>query len=164
MPEGSKHMSVGFGSDNDLYKIFDAGRIKVKRYVIHPEYSAGGDEMNGEELVKNDIAILELVTPIEFTDYLQPGCIQNKAMSSYPNSGVLSTAGYGLFEPFEVDLETGRVLSGRKLARHLKEVELKDVSATSKKCLADKGLLCANSINKGESSCKGDSGSYLNVN
>lgn len=153
-------MSVGFGNDNDLYKIFDAGRIKVKRYVIHPEYYAGGDEMEGEELVKNDIAILELVSPIQFDDLVQPGCIQAETMGSYPNGGVLSTAGYGLYEPFEVDLQTGEVISNRKLSRYLKEVELKDVSAATKKCQNDKGLLCANSIIPGESSCKGDSGSY----
>ena len=152
-----KHMSVGFGNDNDLYKIFDAGRIKVKRYVIHPGYTAGGQQDTPEEYVLNDIAILELEKPIDFDDYVQAGCIQKAAMSSYPNDHLL-TAGYGLINPFVFDNVTGRGLPGNTLSRLLKEVELKDVSSTAKKCLDNKSLVCANSINEGESSCKGDSG------
>ena len=159
--KGTKHMSVGFGGDNDLFKIFDAGRIKVKRYVIHPDYKVSGVPDTEDELVENDIAILELSSPIQFTDYLQPGCIQSTPMSSYPNGGVLSTAGFGLVDPFEEDSLTGRPVSPNKLSRHLKEVEVQDISATAKKCLADKSLVCVNSINEGESSCKGDSGSAI---
>lgn len=154
-------MSVGFGNDNDLHKIFDSGRIPVKRFVIHPDYAEGGHQDSPDEFVLNDIAILELATPIQFNDYLQPGCIQNRPMDRYPNGGVLSTAGFGLTEPFEYDSTDGSALPGQKLSRYLKEVELKDVSLRTPKCFYNKKLLCATSINKGESSCKGDSGSAI---
>ena len=81
-------------------------------------------------------------------------------MNSYPNNQLV-TAGYGLINPFELDLQTGLQVPGNTLSRHLKEVELKDVSSTAKQCLKTKSLVCANSTIAGESSCKGDSGSAI---
>lgn len=61
-------MSVGYSNDNDLVQIFDNGRIKVKSYVVHPEW----DPIT----IENDIAILKLERSIRFTSFTSPGCLQ----------------------------------------------------------------------------------------
>lgn len=59
-------LSVGFGNENDLVKIWDAGRIKVKKAIVHPKY-------NLKRELENDIALLELEHPIQFSDTVGPG-------------------------------------------------------------------------------------------
>lgn len=57
--------SVGFGNDNDLIKIFDAGRIRVKKSFLHPKFN--------ETNLTNDIGLLELNETINFMKTVKPG-------------------------------------------------------------------------------------------
>ena len=134
-------MSIGVGADNDLHKMFDAGRIFVKNKFLHPQYNQ----------TENDIALLELESPIQFTRYIQPTCIQTSKRASY---GLLNTAGFGRVNKLEIDRLTGKPLS-KSIKRFLKEIDLRDVSASTKKCKENPNLICADSITEGDSSCTG---------
>lgn len=149
VPGENAHMSVGYGNENDLVKIFEAGRIKVKKAYVHPNYN--------QTSVENDIAILELSSPIKFGPDVSPACITKKIQNDFP---AVNTAGFGLVHRLEVDPLTGQRRPGN-VSRYLKDVDLKDVSSTAKKCQEQPKLFCADKINKGESSCAGDSGGSI---
>ena len=53
---------------NNLYDDHDHGvSVDAKSYVVHPEYD--------ESTLKNDIALVRLVEPVEFSDYVRPVCL-----------------------------------------------------------------------------------------
>ena len=61
-------------------------RIKVKKITSHPDYDKGSKN--------NDIAVLELVEDLTFTDKVKPACLPSSADKDY--SGSASTiSGWG---------------------------------------------------------------------
>ena len=99
--------SIGFGGDNDLVKIYDNGRIPIKRGIIHPNYG------NSESFnFADDIALLELDSPIDFEkdSTIGPGCIDPNSAKFY-ESNVMIT-GFGLTSKVIINLKTGDVQRG----------------------------------------------------
>jgi len=67
-------------------KKFDAKtkRLNVKRVIVHPKWT--GDY---EDEMSNDIALIELRTPISFNEFVQPACLPDE----------VSTNPAGLYQP-----------------------------------------------------------------
>ena len=106
----------------------------------------------------NDIALIELEQPLEFTETVLPGCLDTeKARKSY---GDVVITGYGLTSKVMLDRRTGEVQKG-SVSRFLKELDYKDTSESAEKCETLKGILCVDS-NAGtrESGCYGDGGKF----
>lgn len=146
----SNKLSVGAGGDNDLIQIYENGRTYAKA-IIHPDY----DTINGE----NDIALLELEQPLEFTETVLPGCLDTeKARKSY---GDVVITGYGLTSKVKLDRRTGQPVQESSVSRFLKELDYEDISESAEKCETLKGILCVDS-NAGtrESGCYGDGGKF----
>lgn len=142
-------LSIGVGGDNDLVKIYNHGRIYVKRVISHPEFNTDN--------LANDIALLELEEPLNLTERIAPACLDNeKARKNYGNVVI---TGYGVTSKVIVDMRTGQPISKPVGSRFLKELDYKDISETGEKCQRFKGILCVDSL-KGirESGCYGDSG------
>lgn len=58
-------LAIGFG-DNDLVKMFDNGKIGVKNKIIYPTYDKFG-------YANDDMALLELEKPLDFSSKVSPG-------------------------------------------------------------------------------------------
>ena len=142
-------LSVGAGSDNDLVKIYNHGRIYAKRVIAHPQFDTSN--------LANDIALLELEQPLSLSDTILPGCLDTERARK--NYGDVVIAGYGLTTKVIVDMRNGEPLGKYSSSRFLKELDYKDISETGKKCESFKGILCVDSRSGiRESGCYGDSG------
>uniref|UniRef100_A0A8C2PPG6 C3/C5 convertase n=1 Tax=Cyprinus carpio TaxID=7962 RepID=A0A8C2PPG6_CYPCA len=59
---------------NDVYISFAA--VKVKKYVIHPDYNlTAKQEMGIQEYYEFDVALIQLEKPVDFSSTLRPICI-----------------------------------------------------------------------------------------
>ena len=145
---------MGAGGDNDLIRIYENGRTYAKA-ITHPDY----DTVNGA----NDIALLELEQPLEFTETVLPGCLDTeKARKSY---GDVVITGYGLTSPWMFDRRTGQLVQEGSVSRFLKELDYKDISESTEACKTLKGILCVDSkTGIQESGCYGDSGKFPQSN
>ncbi|KAK4337099.1 hypothetical protein RND71_043849 [Anisodus tanguticus] len=126
-------VTVGFGNDNDLGKIFDAKRIDAKSFIIHPGYENKGK-------VYNDIALVELVKPIEFDNFVNPACLETRDEKIY--TGYLNHAGWGSNERFYIDKRSGQG-SGVRNQQKLYEIDLIDESDSAKFCSVNDKVICA---------------------
>lgn len=64
----------------------EARMVSVNRIVMHPNYLS--------RQVADDIALIHLKDPVEWSDYIQPACLPNPDQETF--SGVLATvAGWG---------------------------------------------------------------------
>lgn len=143
-------ISIGVGNSHDLIIIYNEGRIKAKRIISHPSF-------NGETF-ENDIAIIELEEPLEFSETVLPGCLDTE--SARQNYGDIIATGFGLTSKLVIDPLTGRLVYTPSVSRFLKEVDYKDVSETEERCQDFKSNICVDSKSPGteESVCLGDSG------
>ncbi|XP_067433231.1 transmembrane protease serine 9-like [Thunnus thynnus] len=116
----------------------------VARIILHPNYDS--DTNN------NDIALLRLSSPVEFTDYIRPVCLA--ASSSVFNNGTDSwVTGWGA-------VKEGVSLPFPKT---LQEVEVPVLGNRQCNCLNGVGtvtdnMICAGVLAGGKDSCQGDSG------
>ncbi|XP_068444383.1 trypsin II-P29-like [Clinocottus analis] len=116
----------------------------LERIVCHPSY----DFLTNE----NDICLLKLSAPVEFTDYIQPVCLASAGSTFHP--GVNSwVSGFGLTE--------ADAFSGSDV---LQEVNVPIVGNNECRCaypeLTD-NMICAGFREGGKDACQGDSGSAL---
>lgn len=140
---------VGAGGNNDLVQIFDNDRIKVKRKINHPNHSIVGH-------LKNDIAILELESPIDFNNEILPACLDTEP-DRFDYGSSLILIGFGSDAKLVVNRTTNKRIQTVKASRHLKEVLYQDLSSSEKRCQNDPGKLCVDSMNgENESGCVGD--------
>lgn len=58
--------------------------------IVHPDYSF--------QEKTNDIALLELVNPVYFSEFLRPACLQTYLSDENPNTN-LTTTGWGIISP-----------------------------------------------------------------
>uniref|UniRef100_A0A7N8X068 Peptidase S1 domain-containing protein n=1 Tax=Mastacembelus armatus TaxID=205130 RepID=A0A7N8X068_9TELE len=106
----------------------------VDRIILYPSYESNTDN--------NDIALLRLSSPVQFTDYIRPVCLA--ASGSVFNNGTVSwVTGWGLCSLFSVPLPPPQTLQCN--------------------CLLGVGrvtdnMICAGALAGGKDSCQGDSG------
>lgn len=143
-------LSVGVGNNHDLVRMYDEGRINVKKIHMHPDFD--------QETVDNDIALLELDESLELSDTVLPGCLDTQR--DRRNYGDVVATGFGLTSKLVIDPMTGKPVRMGSPSRFLKELENIDTSETDPRCHDFKSSLCVDSKSEGtdESVCLGDSG------
>lgn len=114
--------------------LLDEGRIPIKKTIIHEEFNA--------ESLENDLALIELQTPINFDKTsFRPICLldQSKYWFNRMSSYVWGNIG-SLTNPIKpTDL---------KYLRYLKKTNLEDISYKVPDCLDKPKRLCMRSIDK----------------
>ncbi|XP_034413555.1 LOW QUALITY PROTEIN: serine protease 27-like [Cyclopterus lumpus] len=117
---------------------------KLKDIICHPSYDSQTNE--------NDICLLKLLAPVDFTDYIQPVCLASAGSTFH--SGVSSwVTGFG-------NTQTDSI-SGADV---LQEVNLPIVGNNECKCAYSEitdNMICAGLREGGKDSCQGDSGGPL---
>ncbi|XP_052333642.1 tryptase-like [Oncorhynchus keta] len=116
----------------------------VAEIIIHPDYN--------DLTMDNDIALLRLSSPVNFTNYIRPVCLA--ASDSVFNNGTDSwVTGWG-------NINEGVPLPS---PQDMQEVEVSVVGNRQCDCLNGAGsitdnMLCAGDLAGGKDSCQGDSG------
>ncbi|XP_041672047.1 transmembrane protease serine 9-like [Cheilinus undulatus] len=117
---------------------------RVATIILHPSYNSATND--------NDIALLRLSTPVQFTDYIRPVCLA--ASGSQFNNGTDSwVTGWGA-------VQEGVSLP---FPETLQEVEVPVLGNRQCNCLNGVGtvtdnMICAGVLAGGKDSCQGDSG------
>ncbi|CAE1328777.1 CORIN [Acanthosepion pharaonis] len=131
-----KDHEIGLGST-----VFAAlQKIKVKKIKVHGNYSYWTD--------RNDVALLELMTPVQITDYIRPACLPSEPWEPYM---LCYTTGWGENEKDNIqnDLMETKV---KILPRDVCNTEYTGLDAT---------LLCANHNQPTSPGDNGDEGGPL---
>ncbi|XP_026207703.1 polyserase-2-like [Anabas testudineus] len=116
----------------------------VAEIIVHPNYDRGTNN--------NDLALLRLSSPVQFTDHIRPVCLA--ASGSVFNNGTMSwVTGWGT-------IKEGVSLP---LPQTLQEVEVPVVGNRQCSCLNEaytitQNMICAGVLSGGKDSCQGDSG------
>ncbi|XP_037319140.2 transmembrane protease serine 9-like isoform X2 [Pungitius pungitius] len=116
----------------------------VASIILHPQYNRSTSN--------NDIALLRLSSPVQFTDYIRPVCLA--ASDSVFNTGTGSwVTGWGA-------VQEGVLLP---VPEALQQVQVPVVGNRQCNCLNDVGtvtdnMICAGVLAGGKDSCQGDSG------
>ncbi|XP_064786909.1 transmembrane protease serine 9-like isoform X2 [Oncorhynchus masou masou] len=116
----------------------------VAQIVLHPVYDSDTND--------NDIALLRLTSPVNFTNYIRPVCLA--ASDSFYHNGTDSwVTGWG-------KINEGKFLPSPQA---LQEVEVPVLGNRQCNCLNSVGsvtdnMLCAGVLTGGKDSCQGDSG------
>uniref|UniRef100_A0A667Y130 Zgc:100868 n=1 Tax=Myripristis murdjan TaxID=586833 RepID=A0A667Y130_9TELE len=145
-----------FSSDNTADFIIYLGRQSqqgsnpneesrtLTQIILHPDYNNPAND--------NDIALLKLASPVNFTDYIGPVCLAQSGSSIHAGTDSWVTG-------------WGHIRSGEPLPspQNLQEVEVPVVG--NRQCNCDYGvdsitnnMICAGLRDGGKDSCQGDSG------
>jgi len=112
--------------------------VGVKRIIIHPQYM--------RQTLKNDVALIELVSPVTYDQYKQPICLP--ALNQDIGGRQLFAAGWGNTQ--------GDRLPGSG-SQILKDIELRETNPCRNFNIDPRIQFCANSANN-NGICFGDSG------
>ena len=145
-------LSIGVGNSHDLVRMYDEGRINVKRILPHPNFN--------QETLENDVALLELEEPLEFSSTVLPGCLDTQ--SDRKNYGDVVATGFGVTSKVVFDPKTGMPVKMSSASRFLKQLDNVDISENDQRCYDFKSSLCVDSKSSGtsESVCLGDNGEF----
>lgn len=145
---------VGWGSF--LPDVFVRGRIRVKRFIIHPKYRP---ELNAPY----DVALVELEEPLPLDDWLQPACVLVQRNDLLLRHHQITAIGHGFTEPLvRLRNEQGsHVELSRRNSFNLKSVFMFRTPDNRAMCQND--VLCVRAMKAGEQVCAGDSGSPVHL-
>ncbi|XP_055612828.1 transmembrane protease serine 9-like [Uranotaenia lowii] len=129
--------------------------IQPKRIVPHPDYVPTSQHQH------NDIGLIQLSQPVEYTDFIQPICLPDASSSIDSYRGVqLSVCGWGRTNFFRQQTAPS-MPSPIKLKVHLPYFDHKSCKEIFQpKLNLNNGQICAGG-KKEKDSCAGDSGSPL---
>jgi len=138
-------LQIQAGSHNHKNQTKDVQTVKIVKAVSHPSYN--------EETKANDIAILQLATPIKFNANIQPACLPTPG-EQIPDNTQGTVAGWGRTKEgakasdilMQVGVPVFNSASCAKSYKAVGETIDKDV------------MLCAGYAKGGKDSCEGDSG------
>ncbi|XP_005348058.1 serine protease 42 [Microtus ochrogaster] len=139
--------------DRSVYHENTSLVIPIQKIVVHPQFSSA-------TVVKNDIALLKLQHPVNFTSQIHPICIP-------PENFILKTGtkcwvtGWGKKDPGDPNVPAEILQEVDQNIIHYAECNemLKKATSTSND-LVKRGMICAYK-GQGKDSCQGDSGGPL---
>ena len=99
--------------------------------------------------------LLELESPIEFTNDVLPGCLDTNFGAAYDD---VLVAGYGQTSKVLINPSTNERHDG-EISRFLKELEYKDISSQVEKCSRYRVLICVN--RKEERYCQSNKSHFI---
>ncbi|XP_026018390.1 serine protease 27-like [Astatotilapia calliptera] len=124
----------------------NAVTVTLENIICHPDYNALTYE--------NDMCLLQLSTPVNFTDYIQPVCLA--AAGSTFNNGTSSwVTGFGTLESGGLTPEILQEVNVPIVGNNQCRCELQNFAAITD------NMICAGLQNGGKDSCQGDSGGPL---
>ncbi|XP_049588520.1 serine protease 33 [Syngnathus scovelli] len=141
----SGRLTIYMGRQSQFGNNPNEQRRNVARFILHPDYSPVTND--------NDIAVLELASPVAFTDYIRPVCLADTG-SSVPAGTQVWVTGWGT-------IQTGVPLP---LPQELQEVRVPIVSNSDCNDVyggITSNMICAGTEAGGRDSCQGDSGGPL---
>ena len=122
----AKDYAIEFGG-NDLVKLYDEDMyVEVEKVIPHPD-SAG----KWPRVTLNDISLMRLRKPLNFSSTVQPACLDNVHQEFYGEP--LKTIGFGSTNSIRVDVEKDK-LTNPQISRYLKEAIVFENTNSSKLC------------------------------
>lgn len=116
----------------------------LKRIIPHPNYN--------DYTFDNDIALMELESPITYSDYIQPICLPSP-QHNFPTGSTVTITGWGATR------------EGGFAAKVLQKAQVKIINQTVCNQLMDgqitSRMFCAGILTGGTDACQGDSGGPL---
>merc|ERR1712121_21911 len=137
-------------------------RLSIKRVIVHPKWV--GDY---EDEMSNDIALLELKTPITFNEFVQPACLPDNISSNpsglYKPGTMTLISGWGEMDPKSpTQDEPGRspVIMRAASVPLIDWNKCANANSIYKEMLTET-MTCAGYMEGGIDGCQGDSGGPL---
>uniref|UniRef100_A0A452SLL6 Peptidase S1 domain-containing protein n=1 Tax=Ursus americanus TaxID=9643 RepID=A0A452SLL6_URSAM len=146
--------SVKMG-DRSVHKEITSVVVPVRNIIVHPQLSVVG-------VIQKDLALLQLLYPVNFTMTIQPICIPQKTFRVEAGTTCWVT-GWGRKEEYG---ETASLITAvlhevdQDIIHHEKCNELIQKAMTTKRNIVLEGMLCGYK-EAGKDSCQGDSGGPL---
>ncbi|XP_034514093.1 serine protease 42 [Ailuropoda melanoleuca] len=144
--------SVKMG-DRSVHREITSVVVPVRNIIIHPQLSVVG-------IIQKDLALLQLLYPVNFTMTIQPICIPQKTFRVEAGTTCWVT-GWGRKEEYGGGLITAVLHEvDQDIIHHEKCNELIQKAMTTKRNIVLEGMLCGYK-EAGKDSCQGDSGGPL---
>ncbi|XP_043443180.1 putative serine protease 42 isoform X2 [Prionailurus bengalensis] len=146
------HYNVKMG-DRSVYKEITSVVVPVRDIIVHPQLSVVGT-------IQKDLALLQLLYPVNFTMTIQPICIPQKTFRVEAGTTCWVT-GWGRKEEYGGDLITSVLHEvDQDIIHHEKCNEMIQKAMKTTRDVVLEGMLCGYK-GAGKDSCQGDSGGPL---
>uniref|UniRef100_A0A803W3Q1 Transmembrane serine protease 7 n=1 Tax=Ficedula albicollis TaxID=59894 RepID=A0A803W3Q1_FICAL len=133
------------------------GLLSITRIIVHPQYD--------QSISDYDIALLEMETPVLFSELVQPICLPSTSRV-FLYGTVCYVTGWGAIKENSMFISWIYFLQvWRHLAKTLQEARVRMINQSVCSKLYDdlitSRMLCAGNLNGGVDACQGDSGGPL---
>jgi transmembrane serine protease 3 len=148
--DGVSRLEIAAGAHDVDYPDKNQQKVKVSYSSTQVKYHPAYDP----ESTMNDIAIIKLDTPINFTSTIQPACLP-KADEAVPDNAEAIVAGWGLTR------EGGASTSNVLMQVGVPTINTRECNAMYKKAgitIDSYAMICAGYKTGGKDACQGDSG------